>query len=71
MTFLCFCGYNEPQTHQISTDKVNPLLNQMRYVRDNRTNLCYAVIVSSSYGSYGIVNMACVPCTEEVLRQIK
>lgn len=23
LTFLCFCGCNEPQTHQISTDKVN------------------------------------------------
>lgn len=37
------------------------------YVHDERTNLCFAIVGSVSYGGYTQNSMTLVPCSPEVL----
>lgn len=70
LTFLCFSACEEPnRTTKIET--INNVKRQISYFKDPYTNLCFATLSSTTYYSYIVVSFTCVPCTEEVLRQIK
>lgn len=43
-------------------------INKIIYMKDHRTNLCFAVISSRTYGAdYHVVSFTNVECTEKVL----
>lgn len=70
LTFLCFCGCGKPnRTTNINT--INDVKHQISYFKDPYTKLCFATLSSTTYYSYTVVSFTCVPCTEEVLRQLK
>lgn len=70
LIFLCFCGCEEPnRTTNINT--INTAKHQISYFKDPYTNLCFATLSSRTYRGSIVVSFTCVPCTEEVLRQLK
>ena len=46
------------------------LPNRIYYFRDERTNLCYAGMVTSNRSSHDVVSFTCVPCSKSVLELI-
>ena len=60
-----------PQRKDLPPGRVRPGPTQLeiefRYVRDERTGICFAV--ATSYR--GVEGIATVPCTDEVLRLVK
>lgn len=70
LTFLSFCACEEPnRTTNIKT--INNVKHQISYFKDPYTKLCFATLSSTTYYGFVVVSFTCVPCTEEVLRQIK
>ena len=70
LTFLCFCSCGEPN-RTTNDETINSIKQQIRYFQDPNTNLCFATLKSYSYGANYVISFTCVPCTEEVLRQLK
>jgi hypothetical protein len=70
LTFLCFSACEEPnKTTDIETK--HDSTQRISYFKDPHTNLCFAKISSWTYGRFYVVSFTCVPCTREVLSQIK
>jgi len=36
--------------------------NQITYMKDNKSGLCFARTTSNSYGGHDITSITCVPC---------
>lgn len=49
-------------THPVESTDAHEVVAQLRYSRDFRTNLCFAMVSSTSYGGSRVVSIANVPC---------
>lgn len=47
------------------------LNDRMSYVKDNRTNICFAVVSSWTKDAYIVRTIATVPCSDEVTKLIE
>ena len=52
--------------YSVETEKVQ---ENLTYFKDEKTNLCFASINSSSYGGYSVTSITCVPC--DSLKRVK
>lgn len=59
---------------QVSTTDKNAAVsvaNQVTYVRDDRSDLCFAILSSKTYGGWYSVSITNVACTDKVLALIQ
>jgi hypothetical protein len=66
-TALAFvsCGY---QSISLTSDKsdVESVLNNIQYIQDTSTDLCFAQLRSVGADGYATISITNVPCTEKV-----
>ncbi len=52
---------NGPVTADIPQDSVNRILDDIRYIKDSRTGICFAAVSNANAYRY-VVSIATVPC---------
>lgn len=63
IVFLCgiiFTSCN--MTSAPSNSDAENNVNQISYIKDSRTGLCFGMLNSTSYTGYEITSITCVPC---------
>ena len=61
--FLCAC-----ENAVITQEHIN---EKMSYIKDDRTNVCFAVLSSWTKDAYIVRSIATVPCSDEVTKLIE
>ena len=59
------------QVSSVSKEDARSVEDQISYMRDARTDQCFATISSSTYYAYRVVSITSVPCTPLVLAQVR
>lgn len=62
LLFLLTLGACAEDPIRAETKRKNEIVGSITYVRDKRTDLCFAVISSHSYAQYDIISFTNVPC---------
>lgn len=54
-----------------SQETAQSAVEQMTFVQNSRTGLCFGVVSSATYWNYYVVSITQVDCTPEVLAEIR
>jgi hypothetical protein len=68
---LLLAGCSSEIYKEVDEDTARNISGEIRYTKDVRTGLCFALVSSRSYASNYIVSISDVPCNEEVLALAK
>lgn len=67
---LLLSGCYMAQPHKLDQRDNSRVLTNITYIKDVRTEICYAVLGSDSYGSHIEISITAVPC-EKVQEELK